>query len=169
MGQLILRIPASIVLLSYIRSKLAIEIPAGNTKSIMQDQSNRLLNMILDQITIIYLTFISTELFSFLPYNLRESVPLLSLVFFQLSYSFNYFMYYFIIEGCFKTTVGKVITKSTIVNADGEFISMGNAFIRTLCRYIPFEPFSFLIGSRGWHDSVSNTSVVKSFYKNDAD
>jgi len=36
---------------------------------------------------------------------------------------------------------------------------------RTLCRYIPFEPFSFL-GNKpiGWHDSLSKTLVVKDTY-----
>ncbi len=36
------------------------------------------------------------------------------------------------------------------------------AFIRSLCRLISFEQFSYLGGGlNGWHDSLSNTQVVQ--------
>ena len=44
---------------------------------------------------------------------------------------------------------------------DGSKPIFQDIFLRSLCRFIPFEVFSFL-GSegRGWHDSMSNTYVV---------
>lgn len=43
---------------------------------------------------------------------------------------------------------------------NGEKPSFSVIFKRTLCRLIPFDGFSFL-GSRGWHDSISDTYVVE--------
>jgi uncharacterized RDD family membrane protein YckC len=58
-------------------------------------------------------------------------------------------------------TVGKYITKTKVVMKDGSKPKASDIILRSLCRLIPFDAFSFL-GSegRGWHDSVSNTYVV---------
>ncbi|MFD2725111.1 RDD family protein [Hyunsoonleella rubra] len=58
-------------------------------------------------------------------------------------------------------TLGKFITKTMVVMEDGTKPTFQDILIRSLCRFIPFEAFSFL-GSegRGWHDSMSNTYVV---------
>jgi uncharacterized RDD family membrane protein YckC len=40
-------------------------------------------------------------------------------------------------------TVGKYVTGTQVLTEDGEQPSVGTIFIRTLCRIIPFEPFSF--------------------------
>jgi hypothetical protein len=38
----------------------------------------------------------------------------------------------------------------------------GTMVLRSLCRLIPFEPFSFLgSDARGWHDSITKTRVVR--------
>ena len=49
-----------------------------------------------------------------------------------------------------------------VVNVHGAKPSVNAIIKRTLCRFIPFEPFTFLgLNSRGWHDSFSKTYVVK--------
>ena len=158
---------ASIFSLNYIRTKLSITIVSDTERPVNQEVSVRFLNMIIDQVVITYLAFVSYDWFSAFTGAYREDSDFSFIIYFQINYSLQFVLYYFLIEGCFKTTVGKAITNSSIVNSEGQFISIGNAFVRTLCRYIPFEPFSFLIGKRGWHDTVSDTYVVKSFYKND--
>ena len=35
----------------------------------------------------------------------------------------------------------------------------GQVIGRTLCRFVPFEAFSFF-GERGWHDKIPKTRVV---------
>lgn len=70
------------------------------------------------------------------------------------------FLYYYITEVYLSRTLAKLLTHTIVVNADGSKPSKRSFFIRTCCRFIPFEAFSFL-GSRGWHDSFSNTYVVK--------
>lgn len=68
---------------------------------------------------------------------------------------------YTLIEGATKgKTLGKLITGTRAVQEDGGHITWKNAFIRSLCRYIPFEPFSAL-GGFPWHDRLSKTVVIK--------
>ncbi|MFB3389336.1 RDD family protein [Flavobacterium sp. LAR06] len=69
-------------------------------------------------------------------------------------------IYYTVMEGLFGRSVGKFITGSVVVDENGEKPSFGTIFKRSLCRYIPFDAFTFLGGSRGWHDSISDTYVV---------
>lgn len=58
-------------------------------------------------------------------------------------------------------TLGKFITKTMVVMEDGGKPTFQDILIRSLCRFIPFEAFSFLgSDARGWHDSMSNTYVV---------
>ncbi len=58
-------------------------------------------------------------------------------------------------------TIGKFITGTKAVNLDGTAISGYTAFLRSLARAVPFEPFSAL-GSppNPWHDKWTNTMVI---------
>ncbi len=71
-------------------------------------------------------------------------------------------LYYSFFEILFARSVAKYITKTVVVMADGSKPSAGTIVKRTFCRIIPFNHFSFLGNSgRGWHDSISETYVVK--------
>ncbi len=72
-----------------------------------------------------------------------------------------YFLYYFLSEGIFGTSLGKKILRHQIVNSRFKGINLGNAFLRTLGRFIPLEPFSCL-GDYSWglHDKISRTFVI---------
>jgi uncharacterized RDD family membrane protein YckC len=67
--------------------------------------------------------------------------------------------YYLITEAFFGRSLGKFVTGTIVVNKNGKKPDFGAILKRTLCRLIPFDPLSFL-GSRGWHDSMSDTYVV---------
>ncbi len=73
-----------------------------------------------------------------------------------------FLVYYVVFEGIWARTPAKFILGTVVVTADGEKPRFGKIFIRTLCRFIPFEPFSFFRerGERGWHDSIPDTWVV---------
>ena len=72
-----------------------------------------------------------------------------------------YVLYYTLFEGALNgKTPAKFLTRTRALTEDGDPLSWQNAFTRSLCRLIPFEAFSFLGGSRGWHDSISHTVVV---------
>nr|WP_321243154.1 RDD family protein [uncultured Psychroserpens sp.] len=70
-------------------------------------------------------------------------------------------IYYIIIETLTGRSVGKFITKTKVVLYDGSKPKFSDILVRTLCRVIPFEAFSFLgTEGKGWHDSISKTHVV---------
>ncbi len=60
-------------------------------------------------------------------------------------------------------TIGKRIVGTRAISLDGGRITALQCVGRTLCRFIPFEAFSFLGGGGrpwGWHDKFSKTQVV---------
>jgi uncharacterized RDD family membrane protein YckC len=67
--------------------------------------------------------------------------------------------YYLFFESLWQRTPGKFILGTMVVNRDGEKPSFKQILGRTLCRFIPFEAFSFF-GEEGWHDSIPSTKVV---------
>lgn len=70
-------------------------------------------------------------------------------------------VYYNVFEILFSVTVGKMITKTIVVNHYGEKPDANTILLRTICRIIPFEVFSFFgTPCVGWHDSLSKTYVV---------
>lgn len=71
-------------------------------------------------------------------------------------------IYYSILEATTGKTIAKYITKTKLVNVDGEKPNFGTILLRSLCRFIPFEAFSFLVSDgSGWHDKLTNTRVVE--------
>lgn len=73
-------------------------------------------------------------------------------------------VYYTFMEGAFGFTIGKLITDTRVVDEYGRPPTFGRAFLRSLCRLIPFEGFSLLMSEdndrRGWHDSMPRTYVI---------
>ncbi|MCA9066572.1 MAG: RDD family protein, partial [Planctomycetaceae bacterium] len=72
-------------------------------------------------------------------------------------------LYYVFMEAVFQRSLGKLVTGTMVVAADGSRPSFGKILGRSFARIIPFEAFSFL-GSKtptGWHDTLSGTRVVK--------
>lgn len=72
--------------------------------------------------------------------------------------------YYFILEMSTGTTLGKLILGYTVIDKYAEKPKAGTLLGRNFARAVPFEAFSCL-GERGWHDSWSNTYVVKNSEK----
>lgn len=71
-------------------------------------------------------------------------------------------VYYTITETYFSRSIGKLVTKTIVVNIDGSKPDSSKIIKRSLCRLIPFDGLTFLrTPSRGWHDSISETYVVR--------
>jgi len=71
-------------------------------------------------------------------------------------------LYYVTLETMLGRTVGKMVTKTRVVDNWGNHPEFSQILVRTLSRMIPFEQFSVLFGKgRGWHDSLSRTCVVQ--------
>ncbi|MCB0762824.1 MAG: RDD family protein [Flavobacteriales bacterium] len=71
--------------------------------------------------------------------------------------------YYTLLEYTSKgKSLGKLITRTRAISEDGQKLTLTQALLRSLCRLVPFEQFSFLGGTtRGWHDRWTNTRVIK--------
>jgi uncharacterized RDD family membrane protein YckC len=69
-------------------------------------------------------------------------------------------IYYIALEATTGRTVGKLFVGTKVVRADGGTPTLSQIIGRTLCRYIPFEPFSFIGSNSGWHDRLSGTRVI---------
>lgn len=71
-------------------------------------------------------------------------------------------IYYSFFEGFTGRSLGKFFTKTKVVNEDGGRPQFKSILIRSLCRHIPFDHFSFLGSDTiGWHDKFSGTRVVE--------
>jgi uncharacterized RDD family membrane protein YckC len=68
--------------------------------------------------------------------------------------------YYVFFEGLWARTPGKLVFGTMVVTESGHKPHLLQIVTRTLCRFIPFEAFSFL-GALGWHDSISRTRVIR--------
>jgi len=85
-------------------------------------------------------------------------------------YTMNLFFSFFLygifmgtIEALFRgKTLGKLVTGTRAVNWDGSPLSPGKAFLRGLCRMVPFEPLSALDKPPfPWHDRWTKTCVIE--------
>lgn len=75
---------------------------------------------------------------------------------------FGYLLYFIVMEGATGRTVGKFVSGTMVVYANGEKPSYWSAFTRTLSRIVPFEVFTaFSDSGRMWHDKWTDTYVVK--------
>lgn len=70
-------------------------------------------------------------------------------------------VYYLLMEILTSRSIGKYITGTMVVDQYGNKPSSQHIALRTLCRFIPFDPLSFLgTDGKGWHDQWSKTLVV---------
>jgi uncharacterized RDD family membrane protein YckC len=73
----------------------------------------------------------------------------------------GFFGYYVIMETKYQKTIGKYITKTKVVNKNGTKPEVGDIVRRTFCRLIPFDRISFLFTANGFHDRLSDTTIIK--------
>ena len=137
------------------------------TDDLLASKGQRFLNFIIDlliiyviQITIgTTINIIGDLTQSYAASNWLKSLTLIENFFFGLVILF---FYYGFTEMYFSRSFAKYFTKTIVVKHNGSKPNMKSFAIRTVSRLIPFEPFSFLSGdSRGWHDALSVTYVVK--------
>jgi uncharacterized RDD family membrane protein YckC len=97
--------------------------------------------------------------------DVSESTELFANIIATFGGLFATFLYYVFFEGVFRTSLGKLIVGTKVVDVDDGPASFGQVLIRSLCRFIPFEQFTFLFGAdrhfpRGLHDRLSGTKVI---------
>ena len=80
---------------------------------------------------------------------------------FYLVFSIVLISYFIFFETFTSRSLAKYITGTIVVLEDGSKPDFTVITKRTLCRFIPFDNFSFFANdARGWHDSISDTYVV---------
>ena len=121
------------------------------------DKGARLGNFIIDTIIICIIIIPVIVLIAFIyPDIYNPSSPA-----FEMLASFVFFSYYFLLEFFLGKTVGKMLTKTFVVDRNGNKPKLLNIVVRSLVRLIPIEGISFLFGTLGFHDLISGTRVVK--------
>ena len=79
-------------------------------------------------------------------------------------YFISYSLYFIVCEYFFSRTIGKYFFKFKVVFKSNNSINkLMNVIIRTIVRYIPLNPISFLFDKNYllWHEKWTNTSSVK--------
>ena len=134
-------------------------------KNYIANKGTRFVNYLIDRMVIfgIYVVF-ATILFA--RENLYQEDNSFYLGILVISYYFSTFFYYGITEAVWGKSVGKMLTKTKIVTTSGKRPELISILGRSLCRYIPLEPFSVLFSDlpQGWHDSIPRILVVDDRY-----
>jgi uncharacterized RDD family membrane protein YckC len=123
----------------------------------------RFLNLLIDIIGIYFLILLLGFLLGFVSafavtVNQDKNNYLLQLC---ISYLCN-LLYYTLFEGFTKgRSLGKFITGTVAIKIDGSTITWKDAFLRSLCRIVPFESLSVFFDYAPWHDKWTKTTVVK--------
>ena len=140
------------------------------TDDILASKEQRFLNFIIDSV-VFYLIFYTIGILLFLLFSVigfekgvlwLENLENIGRGWdYLISYTGMY-IYFFFMETLLSKTIGKAITRTMVVNENGEKPLLKDIAIRSLIRFVPFDAFSFLgtLGN-GWHDKWSDTYVVK--------
>lgn len=121
------------------------------------DKGARLGNLMIDVfiILLLYFIFLLATVFVFSDiindYVLElELMPLVILL-----------LYYIILESVYGKTIGKMVTKTYVMDKNYKKPSVWKVILRTLFRFFPLGFFAFLFSFYCFHDVWSGTKVVK--------
>jgi uncharacterized RDD family membrane protein YckC len=142
-------------------SETPLAMPAVSTPMYtLATEGNRLLNYLIDLAIINVINFVIG--LSFAPITRGEGIS--TFISYVISFCV-FFMYYFLFEGLTQRTAAKFITKTKVVMVDGTKPSLGTIALRTLSRFVPFEPISAYSSQKElhtwWHDRWVNARVIK--------
>jgi uncharacterized RDD family membrane protein YckC len=150
---------------STIKEKIETQKIENELNSKLASQGKRITNYVIDMIFFYIFSILIAITISM---TLAVISPSSLTVFDETGVLFEYLLgfllgviYYTILEAATGRTIGKFITKTKVVDLEGNKPNTLTILTRSMCRFIPFEAFSFLgqEGS-GWHDKLSNTKVI---------
>jgi len=131
----------------YIAEKSVVVLPLVDA-----DAGKRFLNLLIDIGVVIFLVAVFNKiLYSRSIFSYFEMFKVLDVA--------VVFAYFYGLENSIGQTVGKMITKTKVVNLDGDKPTTQQMLVRTFSRIIPLEPV-LLIGGKWLHDSLSKTRIV---------
>ena len=135
------------------------------TDELLATLSQRFLNWFLDTVILVVLYLILITIVAAVAHSYGNKTLLAYLMINPIGQftfiAITRLIYYIFFETLFGRTVGKFVTKTIVVNENGERATHEQILIRSLCRLIPFYEFSFFgIPVKAWHDKISKTYVV---------
>lgn len=137
------------------------------TEDLHASKGQRLANFFIDYIVQVLIGGVIGIVVGFIV-NITDNIALYNWFFVDTSRWKDYLLgiiiliiYFTVIETLTAHSIGKYISKTKIVMEDGSKPKLSDILLRSICRLIPFEQFSFLgKDGRGWHDKQSETYVV---------
>ncbi len=106
----------------------------------------RIINFFIDIIVISALTFIISDAFGF------EANSIMFIVF---------FLYYLLFEYFLRQTVGKMITKTVVIDVNNNKPAFYKILLRTLLRFSALDAVSYMFGKElGIHDVLSKSRLI---------
>ncbi|HVM89028.1 MAG TPA: RDD family protein [Puia sp.] len=126
----------------------------SNSSNVYATTGQRFVNYLIDLIVFYAIMFVMGMLLGIA--GLGHSMGIIYLVVFAVL-----IIYYTLLEGSKGQTIGKMVTKTKAVTLEGATLSYKNAFLRTLCRFVPFEFVSAFSGGQMWHDRWTDTMVIQ--------
>lgn len=124
-------------------------------------QGKRFTNYILDSICILMFSFMFGVVVAFIFPSMLSILETDSRI---IDYGLGFILgmiYYSFFEITTGRTIGKLVTGTKVVDEYGNNPDIQTILVRSLCRYIPFDAFSFLGDGSGWHDTLSKTKVIE--------
>ncbi|MFK7972690.1 MAG: RDD family protein [Bacteroidia bacterium] len=129
----------------------------------LADKGQRFVNYLIDYIVLAVasngLEFVLNQIIMEVPF---DSSVLLAVYSFFIVILVNIF-YYAAMEMNTGKTIGKMVSRTRVVNKDGGPISWGQALGRSASRLVPFEQLSIFFSNENlcWHDTWTNTRVIR--------
>lgn len=133
-------------------------------ESSIVSSGTRLIHTIIDSICLFILIFFLSFILGLFSFIFGDFLNINDLTISLLEFTtilLAFFLYFVYMEFKFQKTVGKFITKTKVIMNDGRKPDINEIFIRTACRLIPLDNISFIFTKNGFHDRLSNTTVIK--------
>jgi uncharacterized RDD family membrane protein YckC len=133
-----------------------------NEELILASRGKRFANFIIDRIAF-YIIFFSLSMLvaMIIGPEILDSMANINRFQDYLLTALFMFVYYLLSESLMKgRTIGKLITKTRVVDEYGRVPDFSVTLKRSACRFVPFDALSFL-GDNGWHDDWSGTKVIE--------
>jgi len=150
---------------SEVLEKLELEKIENEINDKMASQGKRFLNYLLDLVFIVIFILVFYFILGIIlalvaPSTLSDMEEGNKLLQYLVSFIVS-MIYYTSFEAVTGKSIAKYITKTKVVTEIGEKPNFKIIVIRSLCRFIPLEAFSFLFNDgSGWHDTISSTKVI---------
>lgn len=121
------------------------------------DKGKRLASFIIDIfiILVLYVTIILIAIVVFPDFTNNHILEI------EFLFLVIYLLYYIFLESFYGKTIGKMITKTFVVDKNHKKPSVLRIILRTFFRLIPFGAMAFLFSFSCFHDIWSGTRVVK--------